>query len=299
MDPPDWFRNQATKLKETVLKINNISPEVSNEYRSHTALKLFCVGYWSGVFTPIMKKRKIPCVYIDLFAGSGLTKVKNVNKFLPGSVIVADTYGMGFDHIICCDSNKDYASTLRKRLSGIREKNSFDVFCCKNEDAIDKIIDIVNSKKAKVFCFYDPEGFEGFSWDVLEKLGNELQGDILITWFESGLWRNYNPKNFDLFSRVFGDNSWKNSNSQTELTQKFIRKLESIRENIKPIEIVDENRTVYHELLCVKETFSGSPFLQAWDDIKSYLETEGARLTETWLKIAYGEQRQLFDPEFY
>jgi three-Cys-motif partner protein len=299
MELPDWFLKHTEKLMETVSTINNISPEISNEYRSHTALKLFCVGCWSDVFTTIMKNRKIPSIYLDLFAGSGLTKVKNVNRYLPGSVIVADTYGKGFDHIICCDSDKLYANTLIKRLSAIREENSFDVFKCKNEDTIDEIIEIVNSKKAKVFCFYDPEGFEGFSWDILEKLGNELQGDILITWFESGLWRNYNTKNYDLFTRVFGDNSWMDCKSQTELTRKFIQKLKSIRENIKSIKIVDETRTVYHELLCVKETLGGSPFLRAWDDIKSYIETESARLTETWLKIAYGEQRQLFDPEFY
>ena len=120
-----------------------------------------------------------------------------------------------------------------------------------------------------------------------------LRGDFLITWFENGLWRNYRAKNSEMLTRVFGDNSWIGCDNSTELTDKFKRKLVTIRDNICPIEIVDESRLIYHEILCVKQTLSGSQFLRAWEDIKAYLHTEGARLTETWLNIAYGEQSQL------
>jgi three-Cys-motif partner protein len=298
MDPPDFFLKHATKLKNTVMSINSISPEIANEYRAHTALKLFCVGYWSEVFTTIMKKKKIPSIYIDLFAGSGLTKVIGSDKLLPGSPIVAETYGTGYNHIICVDSNERYTETLKQRLSALRNKKTFDIFCCKNEEVIDDIVKIVKEKKGMVFCFYDPEGYEGFSWNVLNKIGTKLRGDILITWFENGLWRNLSAGNDDLLTRVYGDKSWSGSKNPKELTQKFMDKLSNIRDNINPVEIVDESRTVYHEILCVKETKGGSPFLRAWDNVGIYLQNEGARLTNLWLDIAYEKQSQLFDPKF-
>jgi len=298
MEPPDWFLKHAKKLRDTVQKISSISPGIANEYRAHTALKLFCVGYWSDVFTTIMKNRGIRSIFIDMFAGSGLTKVTGSDKLLPGSPIVAETYGTGYDYIICVDSNESYARVLNERLSAIREENSFIVFPNRNEEVIDEVIKITKSKKGMFFCFYDPEGYEGFSWEVLNKLGGNLRGDILITWFEMGLWRSYNASNHEMLNRVFGDESWTGCSEASDLTKRFILKLGTLRDIINPIEIMDENRTVYHELLCIKITKGGSPFLQAWESIKTYLSSEGARTTEAWLDIAYGKQMQLTDPQF-
>jgi len=297
MDSPDWFLKHSKLLRDLVKPISMINPDCSNEYRAHTALKLFCVGYWSQVFSPIMKKIGIPTVYIDLCSGSGLTKVTGSDKFLPGSPFVADAYGNIFDYVICVDNDPQYANVLTKRLSAVRKPDSFKVFCCDNQDAIGEIIEIVKSKRAMFFCFYDPHGFDGFSWNVLEKLASSLNGDLLLTWFEHGLWRNY-PHNEIILNRVFGDDSWKGAKSSEELTTKFCVRLSSIRALIKPIEIVDESKTVYHQILCVKETPAGSPFLRAWDDLRGYLESEGARATEMWLDIAYEKQTQLFDPKF-
>ncbi len=77
MKPPDWFLKHATKLRDTVMKINAISPEISNEYRAHTALKLFCVGYWSDVFTTIMKNKEIPSIYIPSLTANPLISTGN------------------------------------------------------------------------------------------------------------------------------------------------------------------------------------------------------------------------------
>jgi len=297
MESPDWFLKHSKQLRELVAPISKINPECANAYRAHTALKLFCVGYWSSVFSTIMKKQKIPTVYIDLFSGSGMTMVAGTDKQLPGSPFVADAYGNSFDHVICVDSNKEYTDTLIKRLSAVRAPDTFNVFYCNNQEVIDEIIQIVKDKNAMFFCFYDPEGFEGFSWKVLEKLGKNVQGDILLTWFEGGLWRNY-PQNTEMLNRVFGDDSWKGTSTSNELTTKFCKRLETLRELIKPIEILDESRTVYHQILCVKKTANGSPFIRAWEDLRTYLESEGARATSIWLDIAYEKQKQLFDPAF-
>jgi len=297
MDQPDWFIKHAKQLRDLIEPISEIHPEIANDYRAHTALKLFCVGYWSYVFSKIMKKQNIPTVFLDLCAGSGLTKVAHSDKLLPGSPFVADAYGNNYDYIICVDSDKQCADLLKERLSVVRPPESFTVYCCNNQDAIDDIIAEIKEKNPMYFCFYDPHGFEGFSWEVLEKLANSLRGDILITWFEHGLWRNY-PQNEAMLNRVFGDTSWKGCSNSKELSECFYRRLESLRDIVKPIEIVDDSRTVYHEILCVRETNSGSPFLRAWDDLRVYLESEGARATEMWLDIAYDKQSQLFDSRF-
>jgi three-Cys-motif partner protein len=296
----DWFISHAEKLKETMEQVSDIEPDVFNEYRDHTALKLMCVGSWSNVFTTIIDKLGAPTIFIDICSGSGLTKVKDKKKFLPGSTIVADTYAHSpYKFIICVDESPQKGEVLEKRLARIRRKDSFIVIKGKIEDNIEKIEEILKEKKGFSFTFIDPEGFAGLTWDVFDRISN-FKGDILITWDHCGIWRSFCAKesnlgNVRLLNTVYGNSIWQSATSNEELTQSFINRLKLKRDIVKDIDILDKSRIVYKELLCVKETKGGSPWLRAFEDLKKRVEIEEARTIDLWLKIAYGEQGRLSD----
>jgi three-Cys-motif partner protein len=296
----DWFISHAGKLKDTMDQVSDIEPDIFNEYRDHTALKLMCIGYWSNVFTTIIDKLGPPTIFIDICSGSGLTRVKDKKKFLPGSTIVADTYAhKHYKFIICVEENVQRGKVLEKRLSRIRSKDSFIVIKGRVEDNIEKMEEILREKKGFSFTFIDPEGLAGLTWEVFDRISN-FKGDIMITWDHCGIWRLFcsrdsNPGNVRLLNTVYGNNSWQSATSNEELTQSFINRLKLKRDIVKDIDISDKSRIVYKELLCAKETKGGSPWISAFDDLKKRVEIEDARSIDLWLKIAYGEQGRISD----
>lgn len=290
----DWFLEHCEKLRDIVSKVSEINPDVYNEYREHTALKLFCVGYWSDIFTTIMRKRKIPTIFVDICSGSGLTKVPGEDRLLPGSTIVAESYAsQSYDHIICVDSDVKRAKALENRLATIRHPSTFDVFGKRIEDAIDDVTEITNDVGGIFFCFYDPEGFKGLTWEVLDALGN-LRGDILITWHQVGAYRLLTAGNQSNMDKIFGDNSYQYASDSSDLTERFITRLKLKRDIVEAIDIKDDqSRLIYKELLCVRETPSGSPWIRAFEDLKRRVEAGDSQAIDLWLSIAWGEQSQL------
>jgi len=295
----NWFIKHAKKLKEIMEQINDIRPEITNEYRAHTALKLMCVGYWSDIFTTILHSSRIPAIYVDICSGSGLTKIKDDSKLLPGSTIVAESYASyPYKFIICVDCDKTKTNALEMRMSRIRNKNSFKIFNGKIEEVIDDVCALVKQKHGIMFCFIDPEGFNGLDWDIYYKI-SKCRGDILITWDHPDIWRVFHKSIIDKgnelrMMNIFGNSIWKNAISNDELTERYINRLRERRDLVKSLDIIDENKIVYKELLCVRKTKDGSPWVSAYENnLKKQVEKKDAELMKMWLDIAYEKQSQL------
>ena len=83
----EWLKKWMKKLEITnskfgpqISRIISISPEVYNEFREWTPLKLILLNYSLDVCTTIIKNTSFfeEMYYIDLFAGSGINKIKNI-----------------------------------------------------------------------------------------------------------------------------------------------------------------------------------------------------------------------------
>src|ERR1700733_12111279 len=90
---------------------------------------LYChvVGPWSEdkhrlvvlydrLFSTAMKDKWQTRVYIDLYSGPGLVRVRDTHKFLWGSPILALSVPDPFDKYIFCESNEAALSALRSRV---------------------------------------------------------------------------------------------------------------------------------------------------------------------------------------
>lgn len=62
-----------------------------------------------------MKNKWDQRVYIDLYAGAGLSHIQGTSTFLKGSPIIALTVDCPFDKYIFCEENEELLGALRAR----------------------------------------------------------------------------------------------------------------------------------------------------------------------------------------
>ena len=86
-----WFQDQLKKIeaknsryKEEFEKIGNIQRDAFNEFHEWTPLKLIFLHYVMAIYTAIIHKSPYfkHMYYADLFAGSGINKMKRRLIFL-------------------------------------------------------------------------------------------------------------------------------------------------------------------------------------------------------------------------
>ena len=190
----EWLTEHITKISELGQKIEDSNP--TTDYDSHTALKLIALRYVSDVFTKVArhKNRKIEgfdgAVYVDLFAGTGLVKLKDTGYIVAGSAPCAVASSGGFNHSILVEKDRDKCRYLKERMLKIIQKDDFEVI---NGDSNKIIQDIINKIKKYdnpiILVFVDPEGME-IKFETLKALSKNFQScDFLINVNEQGVLR--------------------------------------------------------------------------------------------------------------
>lgn len=232
----DFFVENGRILKE-------IHPECTDEYNVRSILKLLCIKYWVGIFSPIvysrLRKLGYRVVYVDSMAGSGVTTTKKSDPLLgscPSVMLSASKHNCPFDLVIINEINPLKADVLAERIQRkVRTTEEIKVFKKNILDASSDIVDIIQGEKTISYIVIDPEGFKGMSWSALKPLLS-CKGDAMITWFEHDAWRlrgaALSPKEFpqaeadrQKLDDLFGLNAWINAKSASELTDLFINRV--------------------------------------------------------------------------
>src|SRR5258708_34283224 len=107
-----------------------------------------------------MKNKWDSRVYIDLYAGPGLLKIRDTNKFIWGSPILALGVEHPFDKYIFCENDAVSLDELKKRVA--RHFPNADVefvpgSCDAQLDTISRLIPkATRTNRDSSFCFVDP-----------------------------------------------------------------------------------------------------------------------------------------------
>jgi three-Cys-motif partner protein len=118
------------------------------------------VAYYESLFSTGMKNKWDARVYVDLYAGAGLLKVRDSQKFLWGSPILALSVEEPFDKYIFCESNAESMAALKSRVTKHFPQADVDFVEGSCDGKLDEILDRIPkpSKNFHVlsFCFVDP-----------------------------------------------------------------------------------------------------------------------------------------------
>ena len=191
----EWLTEHLKAISDLGEKIKDTDP--TTVYAGHTALKLIAVRFVSDVFTktarrPDRQKEGFDgAVYVDLFAGTGLVKLKDTKDIVAGSAPCAVTVDRSFNYSILIEKDRDRCRYLKKRMLKIIHKNNFEVINGDSNAIIKDVIDRIKSKfnNPIILVFVDPKGLE-IKFETLQELGDNFQScDFLINVNEQGVLR--------------------------------------------------------------------------------------------------------------
>ncbi|MDH3764989.1 MAG: three-Cys-motif partner protein TcmP [Nitrosopumilus sp.] len=196
MKQEDWTRNKLIKLLDIAKNIHD--EEIMNQYAEYTALKLISISYYKTVFLNVVKRNEKAkkyydgAVYIDLFAGTGLVKLKETGDIIAGSPVCAlSANESNFDYAVCVEKDKKKSQVLENRLAKIIPRDQFKVIQGDCNVVIQEVIQAIKSKfdNPIVFTFVDPEGME-IKMETLKLLNDSFKAqDFMINVGAQGVLR--------------------------------------------------------------------------------------------------------------
>ncbi len=117
-------------------------------------------------------------VYVDLFGGPGVLRLRNSGKRIPGSPLIAAHAPKPFRRILVCELNSELADACRTRLARSPASDRFDVFVGDCNVAIHEIVKNIPDR-ALTLAFIDPTGLQAH-FTTIEKLANCGRVDLLV-----------------------------------------------------------------------------------------------------------------------
>jgi three-Cys-motif partner protein len=129
--------------------------------------------------------------YIDLFCGSGRSKIKDSNEWIDGSAIVAwktsQQSGAPFSQIYIADSDEQNLLACKTRLEALGA-----VVVARHGTALDALSEYCDalSPHGLHFSFIDPFNLKSLDFTILESLSNLKRIDMLIHLSKMDLQRN-------------------------------------------------------------------------------------------------------------
>ena len=122
--------------------------------------KYALVGLYDQLFSEGMKNKWDSRVYIDPYSGPGLVKVRDRNKFLWGSPMLALGVKSPFDKYIFCEENPKSMSGLRKRVATHFPSANVEFVPGDCDVEIERICSSIpegsRTNRVLTFCFVDP-----------------------------------------------------------------------------------------------------------------------------------------------
>jgi len=303
-----WLKKQLKRIEETnssfnneITQIKNIDPYVCNEFNSWTPLKLVFLNYLLDVCAIVANKRYPLKNYIDLFAGSGLNKIKNKHEdILIGSPFISlfNHYNK-FTSFFFCEKELILFETLKKRINLLEFKNA-NLLQLDCNEGIDKILKQINKNNFSYnFFFIDPFNLD-FSWKSMKKILS-IRSDILLTFMSRASWRAFCTNEvtgygYKSLTNLFGDDSWKQASNEKDLLEIYKKNILKERRDAEmhSIYINSERGVAYNLLFITHKTKGGNPWMNPIIKAGKEIEKHSAKAVEISLEIIKKRQSTLF-----
>jgi three-Cys-motif partner protein len=190
------------------LYIPEVGPWAENKYE--------ILQHYNRMFSTGMKNRFHNRVYIDLFSSAGIARIRNSNKFVLTSSLIALNLPDPYDSYIYCDINEKCISTLSDRIEKYfpeqKEKTNFVRGDC--NEKVGEILSLLptpsKTNTVLTFCVVDPYNL-GINFETMKEL-NKYRTDflVLLSWMDAS--RNeyiYINPDVPRVDNFLGDTEWR------------------------------------------------------------------------------------------
>jgi three-Cys-motif partner protein len=199
----DYF----TSVSDDGLPTNEIGPWAEQKYQY--------VGMYAQLFSTGMKNKWPHRIYLDLFSGPGYSRVRETNRVVLGSPMIALTLPDRFDSYVFADENAKSLDALRTRVSRLGLSVTPTYIPGDANDKVGRVIDIVSktpTQSTLSFCFLDPYKLN-IHFDTVRRIADGRAVDFLILLaLYVDARRNiqfYAAKDNRTIDMFLGDNQWR------------------------------------------------------------------------------------------
>lgn len=137
------------------------------------------VSYDAKLFSTGMKDKWDERVYIELYAGSGHSKIRDTSRIIAGSPLQALTLEHPFDKYIFCEANSKALDALSARVKKIAPSAKVSYIEGDCNQNIGKILAEIpahsTGHRVLSLCFVDPYDI-GIKFETISKLSEEVRG---------------------------------------------------------------------------------------------------------------------------
>lgn len=168
------------------------------------------VMMYAKLFSTGMKNKWPSRAYVELYAGSGHSRIRETGKLIPGSPLHALAVDDPFDKYVFCEKNKDQIEALQSRVSEM--KPTADVSYVQG-DCDYRTVDVLSCipSEALSLCFVDPYGI-GINFATLRAISAKRVDFLVLLAVFMDANRNYdqylkaeNPT----VDRFLGSSTWR------------------------------------------------------------------------------------------
>jgi three-Cys-motif partner protein len=259
------------------------------EVGSWAEVKHSLVGLYDRLFSTGMKNKWDCRVYIDLYSGPGLLRIRGTDRFTFGSPIHALSVADPFDKYIFCDHNSEAIEALRARVK--RDFPEVDAtFISGNcDDLVEDICRAIPkfSTKFRVlsFCFVDPNDIS-IKFATIRRLADYLIDFLFLLALDMDANRaraNYLEPDNHKIDDFLGQSDWRNKWNEPEkrdfrrfLAEEYARQMTTLGylplefEKMKQVRADDNNRPLYRLALFSKHQRA----YKYWDEVLKYSDPQ-------------------------
>lgn len=152
------------------------------EVRRWAEEKYRLVAYYCELFSKGMKSRWDQRIYVDLYSGAGVSKIRGTQTFLKGSPLIALSVTTPFDRYIFCEQDEKLLKALRGRAARIAPHADAKYVPGNCDERVDEVCShIPRGSPANTvlsLCVVDPFDF-GLKFSTLRRL-SQFYIDFLV-----------------------------------------------------------------------------------------------------------------------
>ncbi|RLI57853.1 MAG: hypothetical protein DRP09_02095 [Candidatus Thorarchaeota archaeon] len=312
LDDFEWLRNKVEDLagvEQEIAALYEGGRHKTYDKGLWAFWKLLIHAYYVDIFTNVAKKYRTHVGYIDLLAGPGFNKLKDLDLIIAGSPLIAEKRpritkngrSKKFDWMILVDKDESNCTSLKRMIDAT-------ILCtdCNSTEVMEAIRKFMQPDDSIYLAFVDPEGIE-VSWDTMENLF-ALPGDLIINYPWSGVARvagSYHKgkdqdmdSNGPLLDTFFGTPAWRDippNSIARGLYQFYLRRIREHREETVEFSITMMGGSQYKIIIASRRTRGGSPWLKPVRELKEHLSRISDTQLERLVQVYKGYQSQLPD----
>jgi three-Cys-motif partner protein len=196
----------------TLIDDNLITEEIGDWGREKYRL----LNLYGQLFSASMKNKWECRVYIDLFAGSGRSRIKGTSRIVAGSPLIALGVDPVFDKYILCEKDADKLRVLQTRVSRDHPNAKVEFQSGDANEHVDQIIKKIpqHDKDFKVlsFCFVDPYNLKDLAFRTIDRLSARFVDFLVLIATDMDAARNvstYEVSHNTVVERFLGLPDWR------------------------------------------------------------------------------------------